>query len=87
MISKDALPEPTIIPAFKVVSAKREPDKIVSTFFRDDKCFESYSALLIPLRYTTCLAWVFSMLLLKLVAHISSILSKSPICVDMECMR
>ena len=50
MISNDALPDPTIIPAFKVVSAKLEFDKTVSTFFRDDKCFDKSSALLIPLR-------------------------------------
>ena len=33
MISNEALPEPTIIPAFKVVSAKLELDRMVSTFF------------------------------------------------------
>ena len=84
IISNEALPDPTIIPAFNVVSAKLESDKIDSTFFLDDKCFDSSLALLIPLKYITCWALVCSILFLKLLAQISSIFSKSPVCVDIE---
>ena len=50
MISKEALPEPRIIPAFKVVSANFDPDKIDSTFFLELRCFDNSVALLIPLK-------------------------------------
>ncbi|MNY26485.1 hypothetical protein D3C86_1603380 [compost metagenome] len=41
MISNEALPEPTMIPALKVVVAKIPVFRIVSTAFLEDKCLES----------------------------------------------
>jgi hypothetical protein len=60
MVSNEALPDPTIIPAFNVVSSKLEPDKRVSIFFRNDKCFDYSSTLLIPLKKITRLPFVGS---------------------------
>ncbi len=50
MISKEALPEPTMIPALKVVDAKFPEVSIFSTLFREDKCFDKDLSLTIPLR-------------------------------------
>ncbi|MPM27094.1 hypothetical protein SDC9_73599 [bioreactor metagenome] len=50
IISKEALPDPTIIPALKVVNATLELASIVSTFLRDCKCFDKCASFTIPLR-------------------------------------
>ena len=66
IISKEALPEPIIIPDRIVVRLKEPLDKIVSTFFLDSRCFERWVSLTIPLKYITCLTAVFEMYFLKL---------------------
>ena len=50
IISKEALPEPTIIPARKVVVANVPVFKISSTFFLEDKCFDNDVSFTIPLK-------------------------------------
>ena len=50
IISNEALPEPTMIPALKVVVAKVLVFKISSTFFLEDKCFDNDLSLIIPLK-------------------------------------
>ena len=50
IISKEALPEPTMIPALKVVSAKVELANMLSTFLREDKCFDNSFEFTIPLK-------------------------------------
>ena len=50
IISKDELPEPTIIPALKVVKAYFFERKVFSTFFLESKCFDSFVSLVIPLK-------------------------------------
>ena len=50
IISKEALPDPTIIQALKVVNGTIDFAKILSTFLRDDKCLESDLSFTIPLK-------------------------------------
>ena len=50
IISKEELPEPTIMPALKVVSEYVFDCKIISTFFLDNKCFDSLVSFVIPLK-------------------------------------
>ena len=50
MISKEELPEPTIIPARNTVKLKAPSESIFSTFFRDQRCLDRLSSLTIPLR-------------------------------------
>ncbi|MNL58550.1 hypothetical protein D3C87_1821960 [compost metagenome] len=50
MISNEALPEPTMIPALKVVVAKTPVFRIVSTAFLEDKCLESDWSFTMPLK-------------------------------------
>ncbi|MNY37917.1 hypothetical protein D3C86_1725070 [compost metagenome] len=68
IISKEALPDPTIIPARNVVSGTVDFPKILSTFFLEDKCFESDLSFTIPLKYTICCAEVLFISKTKLVA-------------------
>ena len=49
MISNDALPDPTIIPARKTVNAYFSLFKMSSTFRLDFRCFESLLSFEIPL--------------------------------------
>jgi len=50
IISNEELPEPTIIPALKVVNAYFFEARASSTFLRDCRCFYSISSLVIPLK-------------------------------------
>jgi hypothetical protein len=73
-----------MIPALKIVVAYLFDFKICSTFLRDCKCLDRLSSLVIPLRYITCLTFVFSSWLLKLIAQDSSRDSKSVEELDIE---
>ena len=50
IISKEALPEPTMIPALKVVIANFPLFKTSSTFFLEDKCLDSDLSFTMPLK-------------------------------------
>ena len=50
IISNEELPEPTIIPALKVVNAYLFDCNMLCTFFLDNKCFESFVSFVIPLK-------------------------------------
>ena len=50
IISKEALPDPTIIPALKVVVANFPVFKTSSTIFLEDKCLDSDLSFTIPLK-------------------------------------
>ncbi len=50
IISKEALPEPTMMPALKVVMAKRPVLRTSSTAFREAKCLDKITSLTIPLK-------------------------------------
>ena len=50
MISKEELPDPTMIPALKVVRPYFFEAKVFSTFFLDNKCLESFVSFVMPLK-------------------------------------
>ena len=50
IISKEELPDPTIIPDLKVVKLYISDFKVDSTFFLESKCLESLVSLVITLR-------------------------------------
>ena len=72
IISNEALPEPTIIPALRQVKLKFPFSSSSSTVFLERRCLDKLDSLTIPLKYITCLTLVLESLSRKLMADCCS---------------